>query len=83
MKQNVTFSIGNVALIDKVNEKYQLFNKLFDNLGTKAKNIKNSAKLFCYNRLGDYAQGIRTKPLKRNSRCNEVKSGEIHEQLQG
>ena len=53
MKQNVTFSIGNVAVIDKVNEEYQLFNKLFDNLGTKARNIKNSAKLFCYNRLGD------------------------------
>jgi len=53
MKTNVTFSIGNVALIDKINEKFQLFNKLFDNLGTKAKNIKNSAKLFSYNRLGD------------------------------
>lgn len=53
MKQNVTFSIGNVALIDKINEKYQLFSKLFDNLGTKARNIENSAKLFCYNRLGD------------------------------
>ena len=53
MKRNVTFSVGNVAIIDKVNEKYRLFNKLFDNLGTKAKNIKNSAKLFCYNRLGD------------------------------
>jgi len=53
MKTNVTFSIGNVALIDKVNEKYQLFDKLFNNLGTKAKNIKNSAKLFSYNRLGD------------------------------
>jgi len=53
MKTNITFSIGNVALIEKVNEKYQLFNKLFDNLGTKAKNIKNTAKLLSYNRLGD------------------------------
>ena len=53
MKRSVTFGIGNVALIDKVNEKYQLFNKLFDNLGTKAKNIKQSAKLLSYNRLGD------------------------------
>jgi transposase len=53
MKQNVTFSIGNVAIIDKVNEKYRLFDKLFDNLGTKAKNIKQSAKLLSYNRLGD------------------------------
>jgi len=52
-KNNVTFSIGNVALIDKVNEKFQLFDKLFDNLGTKAKNIKPSAKLLSYNRLGD------------------------------
>ncbi|MEK6984482.1 MAG: hypothetical protein AABX33_07955 [Nanoarchaeota archaeon] len=53
LKNNVTFSIGNVALIDKVNEKYGLFDKLFDNLGTKAKNIKQSAKLLSYNRLDD------------------------------
>ena len=53
MKKNVAFSIGNVALIDKVNENYNVFDKLFDNIGTKAENIKNSAKLFCYNRLGD------------------------------
>src|SRR3989338_5622907 len=53
MKNNVTFSIGNIALIDKVNEKFQLFDRIFDNLGTKAKNIKSSAKLFSYNRLGD------------------------------
>lgn len=46
MKTNVTFSIGNVALIEKVNEKYQLFNRLFDNIGTKVKNINNSAKCF-------------------------------------
>lgn len=53
MKPNVTFSIGNLALIDKVNGKFRIFDKLFDNLGTKAKNIKQSAKLLSYNRLGD------------------------------
>jgi hypothetical protein len=53
MKQNVTLNIGGLALIEKVNEKFQLFNHLFDNIGTKAKNIKSSAKLFCYNRIGD------------------------------
>ena len=53
MKNNVTFSIGNVAVIDKVNEKFKLFDSVFDNLGTRAGNIKNSAKLFCYNRLGN------------------------------
>ena len=53
MKQNVTFSIGNVAIIDKVNEKFGVFDHLFSNLNCKAKNIKSSAKLFSYNRLGD------------------------------
>ncbi len=53
MKPNVTFSIGNVALIDKVNEKFGIFDYLFSNLNCKAKNIKASAKLFAYNRLGD------------------------------
>ena len=53
MKQNVTFSIGNVALIDKVNEKFGLFDHLFANLNCRAKNIKSSAKLFAYNRLSD------------------------------
>lgn len=53
MKPNVTFSIGNVALIDKVNEKFGIFDYLFNNLNCMAKNIKSSAKLFAYNRLGD------------------------------
>lgn len=53
MKPNVTFSIGNVALIDKVNEKFGLFDHLFRDLNCKAKNIKSSAKLLSYNRLGD------------------------------
>lgn len=53
MKQNVTFSIGNVALIDKVNEKFGLFDYLFRDLNCKAKNIKQTAKLLSYNRLGD------------------------------
>ena len=53
MKPNVTFSIGNVALINKVDEKFGIYGHLFGSLGTKAKNIKNSAKLFSYNRLGD------------------------------
>ena len=53
MKPNVTFSIGNVALINKVNEKFGLFDYLFRDLNCKAKNIKQTAKLLSYNRLGD------------------------------
>jgi hypothetical protein len=43
MKNNVTFSIGNIALINKVNEKYQLFNKLFDNLGSELPRVSLSS----------------------------------------
>ena len=46
MKNNVTFSIGNVAVIDKVNEKFGLFDFLFDNLGTKAKEKEDLQKVY-------------------------------------
>jgi len=51
MKKNVSFSIGNVALIDKINVKFGFFNELFSGIATKAKNLKESVKLFSYNRL--------------------------------
>ncbi len=51
MRSNVTFSIGSIVLIDKVNEKYAFFDNLFDGIATKAANVKQSAKLFVYNRL--------------------------------
>lgn len=51
MRMNVNFSIGNIALIDKINAKFSFFSHLFAGLATKAKNLKESAKLFSYNRL--------------------------------
>ena len=41
MKNNVTFSIGNLALIDKVNEKFGLFDHLFSNLNYKENYYEN------------------------------------------
>ncbi len=51
MTKNVTFSIGSVAIIDKVNASFGFFDFLFSGIGGKAKDIKECAKLFVYNRL--------------------------------
>ncbi|MBI3190337.1 hypothetical protein HYZ41_01390 [archaeon] len=51
--KNVTFSIGSVALIDKVNVSFGFFDFLFDGIKGKAKDLKECAKLHVYNRLTD------------------------------
>ena len=51
MKENVTFSIGSVALIDKVDAHYHLFNAVFDGVYPKAKDFKAYVKLLVHNRL--------------------------------
>ena len=53
--KSVTFSIGSVALIDKVNVSFGLFDFLFDGVKGKAKDLKECAKLHVYNKL---AQGV-------------------------
>jgi hypothetical protein len=50
MRNNTTFAIGNVALIDKVNGRFGFFDFLFDGVVGKAKTLKECAKLFVYNR---------------------------------
>src|SRR3989338_8339844 len=50
--RSVSFSIGNVMVIDKVNERFNFFNELFDGLHIKA-HLKQTAKLLVYNRLGE------------------------------
>jgi transposase len=52
MRTNVNFAIGNIALMDKVDNKFNLFGQLFSGIANKAKNLKEDAKLFVYNRLG-------------------------------
>ena len=53
MKQNAAVSIGNVALIEKVNDEYQFFSRIFKGIGGKARNLTSSTKLFIYNRLDE------------------------------
>jgi len=49
MKPNVTYSIGNLAVIDKVNgELGGYFQYVFDGIGGKAKDFVPAVKLFMY-----------------------------------
>jgi len=54
MKQNITYSIGNLAVIDKVDgELGGYFQDVFDGIGGKAWDFVPAVKLFMYNRMGD------------------------------
>ena len=37
MRTNVNFAIGNIALMDKVDNKYNLFGQLFSDIANKAR----------------------------------------------
>ncbi len=50
---NASFSIGSIALIDKINAEIGFFDFLFDGIGGRARNLKETAKLLTMNRLGD------------------------------
>lgn len=51
MKENATISIGSLALIEKVDDNFQFFPRIFGKIGGRAKNLVSSTKLFVYNRL--------------------------------
>src|SRR3989344_4056183 len=53
MKNNVAVSIGNLALIEKVDGEYRFFDRILIGIGGKARNLVPSTKLFIYNRLGE------------------------------
>ncbi len=61
MNANVTFSIGSIALVEKTNAKYNLFDVLFEHVGGKARNLKQTAKLLVVNRL-DKCASVRRIP---------------------
>src|SRR3989344_2516839 len=53
MKENVSFSFGPIALMNKIENKFNFFEMIFRGLGGKAKHLKESAKLFAYNKLAE------------------------------
>ncbi len=92
--KNVTFSIGSVAIIHKTDVSFKFFDFLFDGLSGRAKEFKESAKLFVYNRLTDcvsvsrlpemYPQemfeqlGFTKKPSERSLYRNLERIGDKH-----
>ncbi len=61
MKANVTFSIGSIGIVDKINERYGLVDLLFGGGFGRAKNIVQTAKLLFANRL-DKAASVHRLP---------------------
>ena len=55
MRHNISFNAGNLILIDKVDSRFNLFGSIFQNLTGKTKHLKESTKLFIYNKLGKCA----------------------------
>lgn len=53
MKENITLSIGNLLLINKVDDEYNYFDRVFKDIGGKAKDLVSCTKLFIYNRLDE------------------------------
>ena len=53
MRENVSFSFGPLALLNNIENNFNFFEILFEGLGGKAKTLKDSAKLFTYNKLAE------------------------------
>lgn len=72
MKENVSFSFGPIALMNKIDKKFNFFEIIFRGLGGKAKNLKESAKLFVYNKLADSISINRILELYSFELLNEI-----------
>ena len=51
MRTNISFNIGTLILINKIDKEYNLFDSLFRNIKGKTKHLIESAKIFINNRL--------------------------------
>ena len=72
MERNISFSIGPLALMERIESKFNLFGIIFEGLGGKAKNLKKSAKLFMYNKLAESIAICRLKDVYPNELFNEI-----------
>lgn len=72
MEKNISFSIGPLVLMERIENKFNLFGIIFEGLGGKAKNLKKSAKLFMYNKLAESIAICRLKDVYPNELFNEI-----------
>lgn len=52
MRNNISINIGSLILINKIDNKYNLFDSVLNGLIGKTKHLKESVKAFIFNRLG-------------------------------
>jgi len=72
MKENVSFSFGPIALMNKIEKKFNFFEIIFRGLGGKAKYLKESAKLFSYNKLAESVYRYQILELYSFELLNEI-----------
>ena len=72
MEKNISFSIGPLALMERIENKFKLFGILFEDLAGKAKNLKKSAKLFTYNKLAESIAICRLKDVYPSELFSEI-----------
>ena len=51
MKGNVSFSLGPLALIERIEQEFNFFGKILEWLDGKAKHLPETTKLLIYNKL--------------------------------
>ena len=61
MEKNISFSIGPLALMERIEDKFKLFGIIFEGLAGKAKTFQKSAKLLTYNKLAESISICRLK----------------------
>ena len=72
MEKNISFSIGPLALMERIENKFNLFGIIFEDLAGKAKNLKKSAKLFMYNKLAESIAICRLKDVYPSELFSEI-----------
>ncbi len=72
MGENVSFSFGPIKLMNKIENKFNFFEIIFRGLGGKAKNLKESAKLFSYNKLAESISINRILKLYSSELLSEI-----------
>lgn len=63
MKENVTFPVGNLALVEKIDKDYGVFDAVLSGVAGKAKNLTKYVKLLICNRLGSCVSVHRIKSI--------------------
>ena len=72
MEKNISFSIGPLALMERIENKFKLFGIIFEGLAGKAKTLQKSAKLFTYNKLAESIAICRLKDVYPYELFNEI-----------